>query len=89
MQTITRANRVFPGKNNGLIVGYVDVLSNLQKALAIYAGRRPGRPCPVEEKDALVDAAPRCRRGDPALLPSADVDLDHIAACASSSGSRP
>lgn len=37
MQTITGANRVFPGKNNGLIVGYVDVLSNLHKALAIYA----------------------------------------------------
>ena len=35
MQTITRANRVFPGKNNGLIVGYVDILSNLHKALAL------------------------------------------------------
>ena len=37
MQTIARANRVFPGKNNGLIVDYVDVLRNLRKALAIYA----------------------------------------------------
>jgi type I restriction enzyme R subunit len=37
MQTITRANRVFPGKNNGLIVGYVEILGNLRKALAIYA----------------------------------------------------
>jgi type I restriction enzyme R subunit len=37
MQTITRANSVFPDKNNGLIVVYVDVFSNLQKALAIYA----------------------------------------------------
>ena len=37
MLTITRANRVFPEKNNGLIVAYVDVFRNLQKALAIYA----------------------------------------------------
>ena len=57
MQTITRANRVFPEKNNGLIVAYVDVFRNLQKALAIYAiGSKPGE-VPVEEKGALVDAA--------------------------------
>ena len=50
MQTITRANRVFPEKNNGLIVAYVDVLRNLQQALAIYAaGGKPGQ-VPVEEK---------------------------------------
>src|SRR5207253_11378092 len=43
MQTITRANRVFPDKNNGLIVAYVDVFRNLQNALAIYAvGAKPG-----------------------------------------------
>jgi type I restriction enzyme R subunit len=55
MQTITRANRVFPEKNNGLIVAYVDVFQNLKKALAIYAvSDRPG-VLPVEEKDALVD----------------------------------
>ena len=57
MQTITRANRVFPDKNNGLIVAYVDVFRNLQKALAIYAiGSKPG-DVPVEEKGALVDAS--------------------------------
>ena len=43
MQTITRANRVFPEKNNGLIVAYVDVFRNLQKALAIYAVGEQGR----------------------------------------------
>ncbi len=62
MQTITRANRVFPEKNNGLIVAYVDVFRNLQKALAIYAiGGKPGE-VPVEEKGALVEAAARGRR---------------------------
>lgn len=36
MQTIARANRVFPDKDNGLIVDYVNVFQNLEKALAIY-----------------------------------------------------
>ena len=45
-----------PGKNNGLIVGYVDILGNLHKALAIYASTGalgPGQ-VPVEEKEALA-----------------------------------
>ena len=42
MQTIARANRVFPDKDNGLIVDYVGVFRNLERALAIYAPRRPG-----------------------------------------------
>ncbi len=37
MQTIARANRVFPDKENGLIVDYVGVFRNLEAALAIYA----------------------------------------------------
>ncbi|MDI6784928.1 MAG: HsdR family type I site-specific deoxyribonuclease, partial [bacterium] len=36
MQTIARANRVFRDKVNGLIVDYVGVFRDLQKALAIY-----------------------------------------------------
>src|ERR1051326_2792113 len=56
MQTITRANRVFPEKNNGLIVAYVDVFRNLQRALAIYAAGTAATDLPVEEKGALVDA---------------------------------
>ena len=35
MQTIARANRVFRDKVNGLIVDYVGVLRDLQKALAV------------------------------------------------------
>src|ERR1039457_7059349 len=56
MQTITRANRVFPDKNNGLIVAYVEVFRNLQKALAIYAIGGKAGEVPVEEKGALADA---------------------------------
>src|SRR5258707_13069078 len=42
MQTIARANRVFRDKNNGLIVDYVGVFRNLQKALAIYGAAQSG-----------------------------------------------
>jgi len=60
MQTIARANRVFGEKNNGLIVDYVGVFRDLQKALAIYGsaaggGVKPGET-PVEAKDALIRA---------------------------------
>ena len=80
MQTITRANRVFPGKNNGLIVGYVDVLSNLHKALAIYAstGALGQAMLPVEEKDALVDALRDAVDEIRRFCQARDVDLDHI-----------
>ena len=46
MQTIARANRVFPGKHSGMIVDYANVFASLEKALAIYGpgggGRWPG-----------------------------------------------
>lgn len=59
MQTIARANRVFPEKDNGLIVDYVGVFRNLEKALAIYGAGRAGES-PIEIVDALakeLDAA--------------------------------
>lgn len=59
MQTIARANRVFPEKRNGLIVDYVGVFRNLQRALAVYGsgsggGVEPGDR-PVRDKSALVE----------------------------------
>ncbi len=55
MQTIARANRVFEGKLNGLIVDYIGVFRNLQKALAIYGSGREG-DTPVKDKAELVKA---------------------------------
>jgi type I restriction enzyme R subunit len=78
MQTITRANRVFPEKNNGLIVAYVDVFRNLQKALAIYAIGGPGGEVPVEEKAALVDALRGAVDDIRAFCAVREVDLDGL-----------
>ncbi|MDI6807442.1 MAG: type I restriction endonuclease subunit R [Candidatus Eisenbacteria bacterium] len=39
MQAIARANRVYEGKTNGLIVDYCGILKNLREALATFATR--------------------------------------------------
>ena len=54
MQTIARANRVFPGKHSGLIVDYANVFASLEKALAIYA-KGKGGATPVRDKQQLID----------------------------------
>jgi type I restriction enzyme R subunit len=67
MQTIARANRVFPGKHSGVIVDYANVFASLEQALAIYGAGRGGSN-PVRDKaqlvaslrDALVDATTFC-----------------------------
>lgn len=59
MQAIARANRVFRDKLNGLIVDYVGVFRNLQKALAIYGSGAGGGikegETPVNDKSVLVE----------------------------------
>jgi type I restriction enzyme R subunit len=54
MQTIARANRVFPGKHSGVIVDYANVFASLEKALAIYGAGTGGRN-PVRDKQQLVE----------------------------------
>ena len=56
MQTIARANRVYEGKSNGLVVDYIGVVKALRKALAEYTGTRGdhtgGNPAP--DKSELI-----------------------------------
>ena len=55
MQTIARANRRSEGKTSGVIVDYVGVFQNLQKALLTYAGGGgEGGGAPIKDKEALV-----------------------------------
>ncbi|MDX1971334.1 MAG: type I restriction endonuclease subunit R [Candidatus Sumerlaeia bacterium] len=58
MQTIARANRVFPEKNNGVIVDYIGVFKSLEKALSIYGAPRVGSnkvDRPANVKDELIE----------------------------------
>jgi len=54
MQTIARANRVFPGKENGIIVDFLDVFKYLKRALADYASDDDGTT-PVKDIELLLD----------------------------------
>ena len=61
MQAIARANRISEGKNNGLIVDYIETYTALLDALAIYGtGGEPGgeggeKPeMPVKPKEELI-----------------------------------
>ena len=62
MQAIARANRVYPGKDFGLIVDYNGMLKSLREALAQYAlgdGETSGEEivAPIEERvQALIEA---------------------------------
>ncbi len=57
MQTIARANRVFGDKNSGLIVDYIGVFRDLERALAIYAtgADAEGNQKPITDKSKLVE----------------------------------
>ena len=61
MQTIARANRVFGDKANGLIVDYIGIFRNIERALAIYAegtdpeGPNPEGRNPIRDKSELVE----------------------------------
>lgn len=56
MQTIARANRVYEGKSNGLIVDYVGVVKALRKALADYTKTKGGTGGndPAPDKTELI-----------------------------------
>lgn len=54
MQTIARANRVFPNKECGIIVDYINVFRYLQKALIDYAADNSG-DMPVRDIELLFE----------------------------------
>jgi type I restriction enzyme R subunit len=77
MQTIARANRVFPGKHSGVIVDYANVFASLEKALAIYGAGRGGQN-PVREKQKLVEELRKAVAGATAYCAQHQVALAAI-----------
>lgn len=77
MQTIARANRVFKGKNNGLIVDYIGVFRDMQKALAIYGNPTVGGK-PVESKGKLVEELKRTIYETDSFCKGLDIDSSAI-----------
>jgi type I restriction enzyme R subunit len=79
MQTIARANRVYPGKHSGAIVDYANVFASLERALAIYATGRGGE-LPVRDKKALVEELRQAIADATAYCATRKVDLASIEA---------
>src|SRR5688572_25501390 len=77
MQTIARANRVYPGKHSGVIVDYANVFASLERALAIYAKGRGGET-PVRDKKALVEELRKAVADASAFCKRREVDLGRI-----------
>ncbi|MCD4672449.1 MAG: HsdR family type I site-specific deoxyribonuclease, partial [Anaerolineaceae bacterium] len=82
MQTIARANRVYPGKVSGLIVDYAGVFRNLERALAIYGAGKDSEEKPVEDKSVLVAALRQALEETDAFCTECGVDLAAIRAAA-------
>jgi len=77
MQAIARANRVSPGKKNGLIVDYIGVFRNIEKALAIYATTTDGDAI-IRNKDELVGELVRALKIGKEFLKGENVNLKKI-----------
>jgi type I restriction enzyme R subunit len=84
MQTIARANRVFRDKETGLIVDYVGVFRDLQKALAIYGsgigGSATEGEMPIKDKRELFELLEAAIEEARAFCVELGIDLSRIQA---------
>lgn len=81
MQTIARANRRAEGKTSGVIVDYVGVFLNLQKALAVYAGAGDDDGAtPIQDKQALVQVLSNALRDAADFIEPLGISADAIMA---------
>ena len=78
MQTIARANRVFQGKVNGLIVDYIGVFRDLEKALSIYAPSPEEGKVPIRNKYELVERLKQAIAEVTDFCSNLDIDLAKI-----------
>lgn len=82
MQTIARANRVFGDKTNGLIVDYVGVFRELQKALAIYGSGSGGGikegETPVKPKGELIKELGKAIGETESFSKEKEIDIQRI-----------
>ena len=80
MQTIARANRVFPGKTCGIVIDYVNVFKFMREALCDYAQGNKGDDFPVKDMQKLIDSIGGCIDEIDAFLAGLGFSLDGIIA---------
>ena len=78
MQAIARANRVYPGKNCGIIVDYVNVFAYMKRALADYAVPDDTSAMPAKDVDSLIGYLDGCIVEAEEFLQSLGISLNDI-----------
>ena len=78
MQAIARANRVYPTKQCGLIVDYVNVFKYMEKALNDYAIGDDGTEFPAKDIDKLIGYIEEFINEADTFLKSLNIDLDKV-----------
>ena len=78
MQTIARANRVYEGKKNGVIVDYIGVFKNIKKALAIYASTQSDDDDIVRDKKELLAELQEMVRLSKKVASERNIDIEKI-----------
>lgn len=77
MQTITRANRVYPGKTKGEIIDYIGIFKFLKRALSIYATKRGDSEIfPIAPKDKIREKLEGAIEKATAFCAALGIDLD-------------
>lgn len=54
IQTISRVNRVYPGKEYGLIVDYIGIRENMREAMKVYGGDNSVAPTTDDVEQAIM-----------------------------------
>jgi len=83
MQAIARANRVYEGKNNGLIVDYCNITKSLREALATFATQTAGGDGeivvdPLKPEEQLLGELNEAIRETRNFLEERDFDLNEV-----------
>src|SRR5690625_550639 len=78
MQTIARINRVFPGKNSGLIVDYLNLFKHMKEALGDYANPDSGDTMPVKNIEDQIKLLEDVIQETRAFCNQLNINLDTI-----------
>lgn len=78
MQAIARANRVYPEKNCGIIVDYVNIFKFMKQALCEYATGDDGSVMPAKDVDKLISLLDSSVQEAYNYLNSLNIDIDSI-----------
>jgi type I restriction enzyme R subunit len=77
MQTIARANRVVDeGKTHGLIVDYIGIFKNIERALALYASNGAETHDIIKSKDQLVQELEQVKQRVESFLAGEQISIN-------------